>query len=82
MLKFRSILIITFCLFLITPINCVFAKGWFEGDYLTGEWGGHREKLRDEGFIPFANFHMSVLGNPVGGRSQGAEYAGQLIAGG
>ena len=78
-LRFYFILFTVF-LFLILPADKVCA-GWFDEEYMTGEWGGRREKLRDRGYTPFANFHMSVLGNPTGGNSKGIEYAGQLIAG-
>ena len=36
----RRILVIVFLLIFI-PANNVFADGWFEGEYLTGNWGGH-----------------------------------------
>ena len=48
---------------------------------MTGNWGGHRDNLKDKGINPFGNFHASVLGNLTGGESKGAEYAGQLIVG-
>ncbi|MGI9534127.1 MAG: carbohydrate porin [Thermodesulfobacteriota bacterium] len=54
---------------------------WLEGKYMTGNWRGHRDKLNEQGYMPFANYHVSVLGNPSGGESNGVEYAGQLIAG-
>jgi len=81
MFNLRFILVIVFCLLFVVPVSNVFSDEWLGGDYLTGNWGGHRKILKEKGVIPFANFHMSVLGNPVGGMSQGTEYAGQLIAG-
>jgi len=81
MLNYRVVILFSILLALFLPLTNTFAEGWLEQEYMTGEWGGHRENLREKGFTPFANFHMSVLGNPVGGRSKGLEYAGQLIAG-
>ena len=81
MFKLRSIFVIAFCLLIIVPVSDVFADEWLRGDYMTGNWGGNRDKWKEDGYIPFANYHMTILGNPVGGLSQGTEYAGQLVAG-
>lgn len=58
-----------------------FTSRWFESEYMTGNWGGLRQKLVDKGIRFFGNFHTTFLGNPIGGESKGFEYAGQLIVG-
>lgn len=81
MVNFRVVVLFSIFLTLLLPLPNSYAEAWLDREYMTGDWGGHRVKLSDKGFTPFANFHMSVLGNPAGGRSKGLEYAGQLIAG-
>ncbi len=81
MRNYKTLFFISVFFFTLILQTDTFAKGWLDQQYMTGNWGGHREKLHDRGFTPFANFHMSVLGNPAGGISKGLEYSGQLIAG-
>ena len=81
MQNYRVIALLSILLTIFLPLTITCAERWLDQEYMTGEWGGHREKFHDEGYTPFANFHMSVLGNPAGGKSKGMEYAGQLIAG-
>lgn len=47
-------------------------------NYMTGNWGGLRGKLNDIGITPIASYYMTILGNPVGGKSKGLQYAGLL----
>lgn len=47
-------------------------------DYLTGNWGGRREKLKDKGIDIFGYYEATVLGNPIGGEKNGVAYAGFL----
>jgi porin len=49
-----------------------------ERDVLTGDWGGLRTKLEDQGVILGADTIDEVFGNPVGGVKQGAIYDGRL----
>ena len=44
------------------------------GDYLTGDWGGYREKLHDQGVDISATYTAEPEWNPVGGESQSASY--------
>jgi porin len=47
-------------------------------EYMTGDWGGARERLIDWGLTPTATYSASILGNPVGGIRKGIKYAGLL----
>jgi porin len=53
-------------------------ESWSEQEYLTGGWGGYREKLKNKGIDIFGYYETTVLGNPIGGRSKGSTYAGLL----
>jgi len=48
--------------------------------YMTGGWGGVRDKLIELGITPTARYYSSVLGNPAGGKRKGVRYAGLLNA--
>jgi len=58
------------------------SEGFFdslsEQNYLTGNWGGHREKLKNKGIDIFGYYDLTVLGNPIGGVKKGLAYAGLL----
>ncbi len=47
-------------------------------DLMTGEWGGLRKKLEDDGFTFTPTYIGEVFGNPSGGMRQGATYDGLL----
>lgn len=47
-------------------------------EYLTGDWGGLRDRLIDWGLTPTANYNATLQGNPVGGMRKGVKYAGLL----
>lgn len=47
-------------------------------EYLTGNWGGSRDKLMDWGLTPTATYSAAILGNPVGGMRKGIKYSGLL----
>jgi len=49
-------------------------------NYLTGNWGGVRDRLVDSGITPTTNYFTTILGNPVGGERKGLKYAGLLNA--
>ena len=44
--------------------------------YLTGDWGGVRNELERAGVTLTATYTTDLLGNPVGGNTQGFRYAG------
>ncbi len=51
----------------------------WQQDALTGNWGGLRDKLRDDGANFYAQYTSEALGNPYGGNfGQGAIYEGLL----
>ena len=50
-------------------------QGWFHRQFLTGDWGGMRNELYDDGFTVNASIVADLLGNVTGGRSQGFEPA-------
>ena len=47
---------------------------------LSKDWGGFRTKLNTLGITPTASYTTQLMGNPVGGQSQGFTYAGTLEA--
>jgi porin len=55
-------------------------ESWLAGPGLTGGWWGLRDSLVQRGITPSITYTADLLGNPVGGRRQGAAYAGQLNA--
>jgi porin len=49
---------------------------WPDGPYLTGDWGGLRSQLEDEGVTPYVTYTSIISGNPSGGlRQVGPKYA-------
>jgi porin len=46
--------------------------------YMTGAWGGLRERLVTAGVTPTITYTADVLGNPVGGQRQALTYSGSL----
>ncbi len=53
---------------------------WSRQNYMTGNWGGLRDRLIERGITFTAEYYTTILGNPVGGMTQGTKYAGQLNA--
>ena len=47
---------------------------------LTKDWAGFRTELSRLGITPTASYTAQLLGNPIGGQSQGFTYAGTLEA--
>jgi len=47
---------------------------------LSKDWGGLRTELSPLGITPTASYTTQLMGNPVGGQSQGFTYAGTLEA--
>ncbi len=85
----RILIIVSSILFLCALTNNAFSQTnekstlskWLDSEYMTGGWGGKRKELVDKGITFFGNYHTTFLGNPVGGESNGFEYAGQLVVG-
>jgi porin len=46
-------------------------SGWMNGKGITGNWGGERAKLADEGFTFFGNFEVQTADIVKGGKAQG-----------
>ncbi|MGH8071113.1 MAG: carbohydrate porin [Candidatus Entotheonellia bacterium] len=46
--------------------------------YMTGTWGGLRERLVTAGVTPTITYTADVLGNPVGGQRRALTYSGGL----
>ncbi len=51
---------------------------WWHGDYLTGTWGGHRQKMEDSGVKVSLTYEQDLAGNPVGGLDQGITNSGSI----
>lgn len=53
-------------------------QSFWEGDYLTGNWGGVRDTLSDKGIDVGMQYYVEVWGNTTGGLKRGAVYTGLL----
>ena len=53
-------------------------KSWWDGTYLTGEWGGLRQELANEGVTPYMYYNAIIAGNPWGGLKSGSAYGQDL----
>lgn len=69
-------------------IACVLLAGialaeepWAERDRLTGDWGGARTSLEEQGIKPFAYYDSIFGANISGGKESGGEFAGQVYIG-
>ncbi len=51
---------------------------WYQWKYMTGDWNGNRSSLAKNGVTFSGSFFTDCLGNPIGGRARGFEYAGSL----
>ena len=56
-------------------------SGWFEQREMTGDWGGVRTTLKNDGIIMRGHYVAEMAGNPEGGRSQGFRYAHEIALG-
>ena len=50
---------------------------WWDGQYLTGDWGGLRTELVQEGVTPYLIYNAIMAGNVSGGLKQGGPLYGQ-----
>jgi porin len=55
-------------------------QGLWQQDTLTGDWGGARKSLQDEGIQLSLGYTAEMLSNPIGGVKQGTIYEG-LVTG-
>src|SRR6516162_7284348 len=55
-----------------------FFSDWLQQPYMTGDWGGVRTKLEDEGISLRAHYISETAGNPTGGLQQATQYAQQI----
>ena len=66
------------------PVVCTSNAWGNRFDYieetLTKDWAGFRTELSRLGITPTASYTAQLLGNPIGGQSQGFTYAGTLEA--
>ena len=46
--------------------------------YMTGAWGGRRQRLVTAGVAPTVTYTADVLGNPIGGQHRALTYSGGL----
>lgn len=63
------------------PINRAALANEFSSANLTGDWGGRRSELADQGFTFFAYYNAIVASNVDGGIDQGTALAGDLFMG-
>lgn len=52
-------------------------RKWINEEYLTGDWGGIRTRLRDRGVLFTIQYWTNLAGNPIGGNKQGFTYTDQ-----
>lgn len=57
------------------------AGGWLEQETMTGDWGGLRTSLAEQGFSFSLAFVTETAGNVSGGRSRGVTYTHEIAAG-
>jgi porin len=46
--------------------------------YMTGSWGGLRDRLANAGLTATMTYTTDLLGNPIGGRQHGFRYTGEF----
>ena len=57
------------------------STNWWEGEYASGNWGGHREELASRGYTFFAYYNAIVASNVSGGIHEDTAYAHDVYAG-
>jgi porin len=75
--SFLFILVLGMCL----PAAWAETEGlssWWKQPTITGDWKGLRPKLAEKGFTFEGNYYADFLGNPIGGRRKGFQYAGSV----
>jgi len=76
----------TFIFAMTLSMRCCLADSasdaWWQGAWLTGDWGGEREQLASDGITPYVFYTSIVAGNPIGGHEQvGPRYAQDISFG-
>lgn len=56
------------------PVPKTGSGSWLQGDYATGNWGGLRQRLEDDGLHFFGFYTCDPAGNVSGGNRRGATY--------
>lgn len=54
---------------------------WLQWKTMTGDWGGVRSNLENQGLILRGHYVNETSGNPVGGREQGGASTGEFMVG-
>ncbi len=54
---------------------------WLDWNGMTGDWGGLRTDLSNDGIIIRGHYVNEAAANPVGGRKQGAQDTGEIMVG-
>lgn len=55
-----------------------FLDATLQQKHLTGNWGGLRDELESAGVTLTATYTTDLLGNPIGGNTQGFRHAGDM----
>lgn len=50
-------------------------EDWLAQTTMTGNWGGERVRLQNEGINIFGHYLEDSAGNPIGGRGRTVQYA-------
>jgi porin len=56
-------------------------QGWLNWKHMTGDWGGLRNDLLNDGITIRGDYVAEIAGNPVGGAEQGGAYAHEIMLG-
>jgi porin len=59
---------------LLAAMHTAAADDWLDWQTMTGDWGGLRTQLKNQGIDLTAHYVAEVAGNPVGGLEQGGAY--------
>jgi porin len=54
---------------------------WWNQSTMTGDWGGLRTRLADDGLTIKGQYTGEAAGNPTGGKGQGVRYAQEVMLG-
>jgi porin len=75
-------LLLTCVTLLVTPqARAQTQSDWLNWQGMTGDWGGLRPQLKQDGITIKGDYVSEVSGNPVGGVEQGGAYAHEIMLG-
>jgi porin len=60
------------------PSRADSGSNWFDWQTMTGDWGGLRTDLKNDGIDIVGHYVSETAGNPVGGAEQGGAYADEF----